>query len=246
VLLVIVCRQRQHFCQLLRPFVALTYLLVFFEGPKRQPIMSAIQNDDTDLPPPSLFSIEWFPTAQSAQLAEQQARERNEAGFKYLLLRVRADEDDDAESEDEDRARSVELSDRQNRLLVRALEQKHREIETLQRQLSDLSFELESATRLLLGLRGDIRWSQAFSWRKDFDFEFHNGTEVVKLRVVQNPVNSPVGFVQWEAGFLLANLIIKQYGWSGKNQSNGFAVELGCGCKCFFFSVVCVLLLICY
>lgn len=83
---------------------------------------------------------------------------------------------------------------------------------------------------MLLGLRDDVRWSTAFNWRKDFEFSFNDGERDVRLLIVQQPINSPVGFVVWEASFLLCNHLVKQYGVAGRTGSNGTAVELGAGC----------------
>jgi predicted nicotinamide N-methyase len=78
-------------------------------------------------------------------------------------------------------------------------------------------------------LSDDVKWSVAFNWRKDFDFAFNDGERVVVLRIQQNPLNSPVGFVVWEACFLLCNYLVKEYGRVGRNRYNGCCVELGCG-----------------
>lgn len=155
---------------------------------------------------PGECQVEWFASDRQSMLADLGQSEERVA---ELLQRVDLSSESDAV-----------------RSLVVALQERVAELST---DLVRLQEDLDAATRLVVGLRADVRWDSAFNFRKDFRFRFHDGDVEQSLRVCQSPVSASVGFVAWQAGFVLCNHLIERFGVAGRNRGNGVAVELGCG-----------------
>lgn len=155
---------------------------------------------------PGSCVVEWFASDRQTMLADQ---DRSEQRVAELLARI----DLTRESSDV-------------RALVAALRER---VDELSNDSLRLQEELDAATRLVVGLRADVRWDSAFNFRRDFRFSFHDGDAEQTLRVCQSPVNATVGFVCWQASFVLVNHLLERFGVAGRNRRNGVALELGCG-----------------